>query len=322
VINQDYIFTLYGEGVRAVLTYIEHLDQKILDAEARVAHSQQRLGDRLTKELARAHRTSVRKSQQLIREYQLNHQLQKRIRELERELERADQQNVPRDSHNSSLPPSLDPPWKKVRRTRSLRKKTWLRVSGQPGHSGNTLKQVAKPDEVITHAPMTCRRCHKSLKQLRPTGCVRHQDFDIEADEVALIIDSCQAATAVESLDFKPGPFGSRGFGQISYDKQFKVLAATQADNRALQADDGEIKGGLLTYALITEGLIGGKADSGRRDGRITLIEWLNYGSNRVYGLYKAVTSGKPVTDGEGKGLVWLRVGNSKDMNDKELKLT
>jgi WD40 repeat protein len=138
---------------------------------------------------------------------------------------------------------------------------------------------------------------------------------DIEAYEMALIIDSCQAAAAVESLDFKPGPFGSRGFGQLAYDKRLKVLTATQADNRALEAN-GEIKGGLLTYALITEGLLSGNADSGsEKDGKITLDEWLNYGANRVYSLYKVVTSGKK------KGLVWKRVHNSKDLNAGQLKL-
>lgn len=138
---------------------------------------------------------------------------------------------------------------------------------------------------------------------------------DIEAYEMALIIDSCQAAAAVESLDFKPGPFGSRGFGQLAYDKRLKVLTATQADNRALEAD-GKIKGGLLTYALVTEGLESGDADSGpEKDGKITLDEWLNYGADRVYSLYKAVTSGKK------KGLVWKRVDNSKDLNASQLKL-
>lgn len=138
---------------------------------------------------------------------------------------------------------------------------------------------------------------------------------DIEADEMALIIDSCQAAAAVESLDFKPGPFGSRGFGQLAYDKQLKVLAATQAENRALQAND-EIKGGLLTYALVTEGLVEGRADGdSEKDGKITLNEWLNYGANRVHKLYRAVVRG------EKKGLVWKKVHKSKDLNTKQLQL-
>jgi hypothetical protein len=35
---------------------------------------------------------------------------------------------VRRDSHNSNQPPSLDLPWKKPKRTKSLRKKSGLKV--------------------------------------------------------------------------------------------------------------------------------------------------------------------------------------------------
>ncbi len=53
---------------------------------------------------------------------------------------------------------------------------------------------------------------------------------------------------------------GSRGLGQLAYDKAMRVLAASQADDVALEA---QVKGeghGLLTYALVREGLLGRKA--------------------------------------------------------------
>ena len=55
------------------------------------------------------------------------------------------------DSHNSNLPPSLDPPWSKPKKTRGLRIKTGAKVGGQTGHQGFTLRQVTDPDLVITH---------------------------------------------------------------------------------------------------------------------------------------------------------------------------
>ena len=217
-----------------MLTYIEQLDQKILDAEARVAHSKLWLIDQLTKELVRAQATIARKSQQLIHERQLNHQLQKRIRELERELEGADQQNVPRDSHNSSLPPSLDLPWKKQRRTRSLRKKTGLRAGGQHGRPGRTLQQVAEPDEVITHVPLTCQSCHKSLKQLWPTGYMRRQVFDIVEglmrviEHRALIIycQKCETSTRGKfpASVRAPVQYGAGVLTRVSYLHLYQLL--------------------------------------------------------------------------------------------------
>ena len=72
-----------------------------------------------------------------------------------------------RDSHNSCLPPSSDPPWQKVLRTRSLRQKSGRKAGGQPGHRGATLKQSARPDHLITHAPETCPGCGAALHQQR-----------------------------------------------------------------------------------------------------------------------------------------------------------
>jgi transposase len=113
----------------------------------------------------------------LLEQRQLNHQLIRRIRELEREVERGGA--VARDSHNSSLPPSLDLPWQKVKRTRSLRKKSGLSPGGQHGHRGATLKQSEHPDRVITHAPEACPGCGAALDATDVITSERRQVFDL-----------------------------------------------------------------------------------------------------------------------------------------------
>lgn len=171
MVDRDYIFTLYQMGVGVIFRYLQQIERRVEDGEVRAASSHGVRVELLAKELASTKRTLLRKSKQLLEERQLNHHLQSRIRELEREIECATAA-VERDSHNSSLPPSLDPPWKKVLRTRSLRQKTGMKVGGQPGHQGRTLRQVARPDEVITHAPEVCRGCGRSLSRGQATGCV------------------------------------------------------------------------------------------------------------------------------------------------------
>ena len=112
---------------------------------------------------------------------------------------------------------------------------------------------------------------------------------DIDAGELVMIVDTCHSASAVDEPGFKPGPMGSRGMGQLAYDKGMRILAASQADDVALELD--RLQHGLLTYALMEEGLNQKKADR-NGDGRITLDEWLAYGAERVPTLYDEVKAG------------------------------
>ena len=59
-----------------------------------------------------------------------------------------------------------------------------------------------------------------------------------------------------------------------------------------MAVESGSIGDGLLTYALVHDGLIAGQADADPRDGRITLSKWLKYGVDRVPTLYTEVKSG------------------------------
>jgi len=122
---------------------------------------------------------------------------------------------------------------------------------------------------------------------------------DVDAGEMVMIVDACHAAAAVQGSGFKPGPMGSRGLGQLSYDKGMRILTATQAADVALEVG-GQIGQGLLSYALVQEGLRNKKADFKPRDGVIGMREWLDYGVTDVPELYKQITSGELRTVGRG----------------------
>jgi WD40 repeat protein/uncharacterized caspase-like protein len=113
---------------------------------------------------------------------------------------------------------------------------------------------------------------------------------DVDGGEMALIVDACHSAATVESAGFKPGPMGSRGLGQLAYDKGMRILTASQADDVALESD--LLRQGLLTYALVQDGLEARQADFAPKDQRITLAEWLSYGVERVPTLNEEVKKG------------------------------
>ena len=104
-------------------------------------------------------------------------------------------------------------------------------------------------------------------------------------------VDACQSAAAVEGEGFKPGPMGSRGLGQLPLRQRHGMLAATQADNAALE--HGLIRQGLLTYALTADGMELGRADFKPEDKTVTLGAWLSYALDRVPQLFAEVNSGQ-----------------------------
>ena len=108
LLSEAHIFGIYDQGVEVIVRLVHRLADRIEELEALLIRSPQPVIVSLSKDLARAKRTLACQSQELLKQRQLNHQLLRRIRELEHEVERS--APVTRDSHNSSLPPSLDPP--------------------------------------------------------------------------------------------------------------------------------------------------------------------------------------------------------------------
>jgi hypothetical protein len=102
----------------------------------------------------------------------------------------------------------------------------------------------------------------------------------IDAGEMTFILDSCDSASSVESNDFKPGPMGSPGLGQLAYHKRMRILAASQPTQAARESD--ALHQGLLSYALTELGLKEGQADWKPKDGKVMVGEWLAFAADAV----------------------------------------
>lgn len=94
---------------------------------------------------------------------------------------------------------------------------------------------------------------------------------------------------------------GSRGLGQLSYDKGMRILTATQAADIAFEKEN--IKQGLLTYALLQDAVAPDAAghlqgDFKPKDRRIELPEWLGYAVLRMPRLQQEVRAGRSTNKG------------------------
>lgn len=102
----------------------------------------------------------------------------------------------------------------------------------------------------------------------------------VNAAQILFVIDACNSGQALEADEKRRGPMNSKGLAQLAYEKGMYILAAAQSTQAALEAD--ELGHGLLTYALIEEGLKKTAADRTPKDGRVLMREWLDYATERV----------------------------------------
>jgi transposase len=142
-----------------------------------------------------------------------NRRLENRIADLE--------QRLSRDSHNSSLPPSADPPSAPPRPRQAASAR---RPGAQPGHAGNCRPLLAldQVNEVVDHWPQRCSSCARPFSEeerIEAAAPQRHQVCELPVIAVSvrehrlhrLRCPACAAETRAELPPEVPrGAFGPR----------------------------------------------------------------------------------------------------------------
>jgi WD40 repeat protein/uncharacterized caspase-like protein len=102
----------------------------------------------------------------------------------------------------------------------------------------------------------------------------------LAAGSLLMVIDACNSGQALETEEKRRGPMNSKGLAQLAYEKGMYILTAAQSYQAALEA--AQFGHGLLTYALVEEGLKTAAADNEPKDGILSAREWLDFATERV----------------------------------------
>jgi WD40 repeat protein/uncharacterized caspase-like protein len=102
----------------------------------------------------------------------------------------------------------------------------------------------------------------------------------LDAGHLLLVIDACNSGQALEAAEKRRGPMNSKGLAQLAYEKGMYILTAAQSYQAALETS--QLGHGLLTYALVEEGLKTAIADDEPKDGVLNVREWLDFATERV----------------------------------------
>ncbi len=88
---------------------------------------------------------------------------------------------TPKNSNNSSIPPSKD---ENRPKRKSLRERSGQKPGGQKGRKGNTLRMTETPDFIHKHTPNYCKGCGSNLSEVESVYEGKRQVYDIPKIEI------------------------------------------------------------------------------------------------------------------------------------------
>jgi transposase len=174
------------------------------------------------------------------------------------------EEKAAKDSHNSSKPPSSDGLSKP--KPKSLRPPSNRPTGGQPGHPGQTLRMVAKPDHTVRHPVERCSGCGRSLVNQAPDRVERRQVFDLPEPKLVVTEHQAEVKTCACGC-FNRAAFPPEVAAPVQYGPCVKGATVYLRDYQLLPSDRlTEIMRDLFGCESLSEGTLANfGADCSRR---------------------------------------------------------
>ncbi len=171
-------------------------------------------------------------------------QLEQENRELREQLAKKDEQiaqlihqvqalqdQLSKNSRNSSLPPSSD---RFVRQPKSLRKKSGKRPGGQTGHPGSTLQLCEEPDEILLHQVTRCQYCQSDLTTLPALCRERRQVVDLPEPRLVIQEHQSEQKWCPSCGQITMAPFPSGVMAPVQYGNRIGAIAVYLVEQQLL----------------------------------------------------------------------------------------
>lgn len=173
-----------------------------------------------------------------------------RVKELEDQLAK--------DSHNSSKPPSSDG---FTRKSRRKGQQSGKKPGGQPGHRGHTLKMVENPDWIIVHSPLQCQFCGGSLEESEVIEIERRQVFDLPEVKLEVVEHRAETKGCRRCQQLTKGEFPANVSNNVQYGERIKARAIYLMDYQLLPFERTSEAMEDLFGASISEGTLEAAVD-------------------------------------------------------------